>query len=172
MADVKHDHYRTFGRREGENDFPNTLLAGIRSFMGAQVVPPIREELEACIFRSEIEPHTVVAARGAALGEVRFARRAHKLLDKDLRGREGQRRILGHALRGLPHEGFQLGRRDAAMHEADRKRLGRGVAPTGEKDLPRVGVAYRLDQALGAFDAVAQPQARRGNGPIGRIASW
>ena len=57
------------------------------------------------------------------------------------------------------------------MHEADRKRLGRGVAPTGEKDLPRVGVAYRLDQALGAFDAVAQPQARRGNSHLHVIAA-
>ncbi len=47
MTDISHDHYRTFGRREGENDFPNTLLAGIRSFIGAQVIPPIRSELEA-----------------------------------------------------------------------------------------------------------------------------
>jgi agmatinase len=41
------DHFRTFGRREGEEDFPNTLLAGIRTFLGARVVSPVREELEA-----------------------------------------------------------------------------------------------------------------------------
>ena len=40
------DHYHTFGRREGEEDFPNTLIAGIRTFLGARVVPPVREELE------------------------------------------------------------------------------------------------------------------------------
>lgn len=41
------DHFHTYGRREGEQDFPNTLISGISTFLGAQVVPPIREELEA-----------------------------------------------------------------------------------------------------------------------------
>jgi agmatinase len=41
------DYYHTFGRREGEEDFPNTLISGISTFLGAQVVPPVREELEA-----------------------------------------------------------------------------------------------------------------------------
>jgi agmatinase len=41
------DYFHTFGRREGEEDFPNSLISGISTFLGAQVIPPIREELEA-----------------------------------------------------------------------------------------------------------------------------
>ena len=48
------DHFHTFGRREGEEDFPNTLIAGIRTFLGAQVVPPVREELEAAGVRAAV----------------------------------------------------------------------------------------------------------------------
>jgi agmatinase len=48
------DHFHTFGRREGQEDFPNTLLAGIRTFLGAQVVPPVREELEAAGVRAAV----------------------------------------------------------------------------------------------------------------------
>jgi arginase family enzyme len=39
------DHYVTFGRREGDEDFPNSLISGISTFLGAQVLPPIRERL-------------------------------------------------------------------------------------------------------------------------------
>ena len=39
------DHYHTYGRREGEEDFPNTLISGISTFLGARVVPPVKEEL-------------------------------------------------------------------------------------------------------------------------------
>jgi agmatinase len=41
------DYYHTYGRREGEEDFPNTLISGISTFLGAPVVPPITEELKA-----------------------------------------------------------------------------------------------------------------------------
>src|SRR3954469_8063004 len=40
------DHYVTFGRREGDEDFPNSLISGISTFLGARVVPPVREDLE------------------------------------------------------------------------------------------------------------------------------
>ena len=40
-----HDHYVTFGRREGDEDFPNSLISGISTFLGAQVLPPVRERL-------------------------------------------------------------------------------------------------------------------------------
>jgi hypothetical protein len=40
------DHYVTFGRREGDEDFPNSLISGISTFLGAQVIPPVRERLE------------------------------------------------------------------------------------------------------------------------------
>ncbi len=39
------DHYVTFGRREGDEDFPNSLISGISTFLGAQVLPPVRERL-------------------------------------------------------------------------------------------------------------------------------
>ena len=46
MAVSSGDHYVTFGRREGDEDFPNSLISGISTFLGAQVVPPVREHLE------------------------------------------------------------------------------------------------------------------------------
>jgi agmatinase len=48
------DHFHTFGRREGEEDFPNTLLAGIRTFLGARVVAPVHDELEAAGVRAAV----------------------------------------------------------------------------------------------------------------------
>src|SRR5262249_22775614 len=35
----------TFGRREGDEDFPNSLISGISTFLGAQVLPPVAERL-------------------------------------------------------------------------------------------------------------------------------
>lgn len=46
MAVSSRDHYVTFGRREGDEDFPNSLISGISTFLGARVLPPVREELE------------------------------------------------------------------------------------------------------------------------------
>jgi agmatinase len=40
-----HDHYHTYGRREGEEDFPNTLISGISTFLGARVIPPVKVQL-------------------------------------------------------------------------------------------------------------------------------
>jgi agmatinase len=45
MAISTRDHYVTFGRREGDEDFPNSLISGISTFLGARVVPPVREDL-------------------------------------------------------------------------------------------------------------------------------
>jgi agmatinase len=45
MAISMHDHYVTFGRREGDEDFPNSLISGISTFLGAPVVPPVRDLL-------------------------------------------------------------------------------------------------------------------------------
>ena len=39
------DHYHTYGRREGEEDFPNTLISGISTFLGARVIPPVKDQL-------------------------------------------------------------------------------------------------------------------------------
>ena len=39
------DHYVTFGRREGDEDFPNSLISGISTFLGAQVLPPVADKL-------------------------------------------------------------------------------------------------------------------------------
>jgi agmatinase len=41
------DHFHTYGRREGENDFPNTLISGISTFLGAPVVAPVTDDLVA-----------------------------------------------------------------------------------------------------------------------------
>lgn len=45
MATQPHEYYVTYGRREGEEDFPNSLIAGIPTFLGAQVIPPVKERL-------------------------------------------------------------------------------------------------------------------------------
>ncbi|MBX6378475.1 MAG: arginase family protein, partial [Clostridia bacterium] len=37
--------YVTFGRKEGQEEFPPSLLAGIGSFLRAPVVPPVTEAL-------------------------------------------------------------------------------------------------------------------------------
>lgn len=41
------DDYVTFGRSHGKSSFPGCLIAGIPTFLGANVLPPRREELEA-----------------------------------------------------------------------------------------------------------------------------
>jgi agmatinase len=48
------DYFHTYGRREGQEDFPNTLISGISTFLGAQVIPPIREELERAGVRAAV----------------------------------------------------------------------------------------------------------------------
>ncbi len=40
-------YYHTYGRLEGEDDFPNSLISGISTFLGAQVIPPVKEDLQA-----------------------------------------------------------------------------------------------------------------------------
>lgn len=41
------DDYVTFGRQHGESSFPSSLIAGISTFLGADVLTPTRHELEA-----------------------------------------------------------------------------------------------------------------------------
>jgi agmatinase len=42
---MAHDSFLTFGRREGQDDFPTHLISGIPSFLKADVVPPLTAEL-------------------------------------------------------------------------------------------------------------------------------
>ncbi len=74
-----HDYYHTYGRREGEDDFPNTLISGISTFLGAQVVPPVREELEQLGVKAAVLgmpwEHTNTCRPGASYGP-RAIRRA------------------------------------------------------------------------------------------------
>jgi agmatinase len=46
MATAASDHYVTFGRSHGETSFPSSLISGISTFLGADVLPPIRAQLE------------------------------------------------------------------------------------------------------------------------------
>jgi agmatinase len=48
------DYYHTYGRREGEEDFPNSLISGISTFLGAQVIPPIKAELAAASVKGAV----------------------------------------------------------------------------------------------------------------------
>ncbi len=54
MAISSRDHYVTFGRREGDEDFPNSLISGISTFLGARVVPPVREDLQSAGVRAAV----------------------------------------------------------------------------------------------------------------------
>jgi agmatinase len=73
------DHYHTFGRLEGEDDFPNSLISGISTFLGAQVIPPVTEELKAANVKAAVLglpwEHTNTCRPGASYGP-RAIRRA------------------------------------------------------------------------------------------------
>lgn len=42
---MAHDSYLTYGRREGQDDFPTHLISGIPSFLKTDVVPPVEDRL-------------------------------------------------------------------------------------------------------------------------------
>ena len=69
----------TFGRREGDEDFPNSLISGISTFLGAPVVPPVREQLERAGVKAGVLglpwEHTNTCRPGASYGP-RSIRRA------------------------------------------------------------------------------------------------
>lgn len=44
---MAHNSYLTYGRREGQDDFPSHLISGIPSFLKGAVVPPVEAELRA-----------------------------------------------------------------------------------------------------------------------------
>ena len=44
---MAHDSFLTFGRREGQDDFPSHLISGIPSFLKTDVVPPLTDRLVA-----------------------------------------------------------------------------------------------------------------------------
>ena len=44
---MAHDSYLTYGRRQGQDDFPTQLISGIPSFLKTDVVPPLEEDLRA-----------------------------------------------------------------------------------------------------------------------------
>ncbi len=44
---MAHNSFLTYGRREGQGDFPTHLISGIPSFLKTTVVPPLRKELKA-----------------------------------------------------------------------------------------------------------------------------
>ena len=79
MAVSGRDHYVTFGRREGDEDFPNSLISGISTFLGAQVLPPVRAELEQAGVKAAVLglpwQHTNTCRPGASYGP-RSIRRA------------------------------------------------------------------------------------------------
>jgi agmatinase len=79
MAISTHDYYHTYGRREGEEDFPSTLISGISTFLGAQVIPPVKADLieagvKAAVLGMPWE-HTNTCRPGASYGP-RAIRRA------------------------------------------------------------------------------------------------
>lgn len=79
MAISSHDHNVTFDRREGDEDFPNSLISGISTFLGARVVPPVREDLESAGVKAAVLglpwEHTNTCRPGASYGP-RSIRRA------------------------------------------------------------------------------------------------
>lgn len=44
---MAHNSFLTYGRREGQGDFPTHLISGIPSFLKTTVVPPLKKELKA-----------------------------------------------------------------------------------------------------------------------------
>lgn len=44
---MAHNSFLTYGRREGQGDFPTHLISGIPSFLKTMVVPPLTKELKA-----------------------------------------------------------------------------------------------------------------------------
>ena len=43
---MAHDSYLTYGKREGQQDFPTHLISGIPSYLKSEIVPPVTEKLE------------------------------------------------------------------------------------------------------------------------------
>ncbi len=69
---MAHNSYLTFGRREGQDDFPTHLISGIPSFLKADVVPPVTEDLQHHGVRVAVLglpwEHTNTCRSGAAMG--------------------------------------------------------------------------------------------------------
>jgi agmatinase len=69
---MAHNSYLTFGKREGQNDFPTHLISGIPSFLKADVVPPVADQLrdhgaKAAVLGLPWE-HTNTCRPGTAMG--------------------------------------------------------------------------------------------------------
>ena len=69
---MSHDSYLTYGRREGQDDFPTHLISGIPSFLKAQVVPPVEAELRASGVKAAVLgfpwEHTNTCRPGTSMG--------------------------------------------------------------------------------------------------------
>ena len=65
-------YYHTYGRLEGEDDFPNSLISGISTFLGAQVIPPVKEDLQEAGVKAAVLglpwEHTNTCRPGASYG--------------------------------------------------------------------------------------------------------
>jgi agmatinase len=69
---MAHDSYLTFGRREGQDDFPTHLISGIPTFLKSEVVPPVEAELSARGVKAAMLglpwEHTNTCRPGTAMG--------------------------------------------------------------------------------------------------------
>jgi agmatinase len=69
---MAHDSYLTYGKREGQADFPTHLISGIPSFLKADVVPPVEKQLRAKGVRAAVLglpwEHTNTCRPGASMG--------------------------------------------------------------------------------------------------------
>lgn len=51
---LSHDHYRTYGPAGSDENLPAILFAGISTFLSAQVIPPVREALQAADVKAAV----------------------------------------------------------------------------------------------------------------------
>lgn len=69
---MAHDSYLTYGKRQGQNDFPTHLISGIPSFLKGDVVPPLtaalrKKKVKAAVLGLPWE-HTNTCRPGASMG--------------------------------------------------------------------------------------------------------
>ncbi len=69
---MAHDSYLTYGKRQGQNDFPTHLISGIPSFLKGDVVPPVKAELKKKKVRAAVLglpwEHTNTCRPGTSMG--------------------------------------------------------------------------------------------------------
>lgn len=69
---MAHNSFLTYGRREGQADFPTHLISGIPSFLKTEVVPPLASELSAHGARAAVLglpwEHTNTCRPGTSMG--------------------------------------------------------------------------------------------------------